>query len=661
MDKIYGNTLATTMNPETLQKISAKKDLSNVDDTIVKEKAENAGILNDYYTSTQTDDLLNDKADKSEIPTKTSEIENDSDFITSSEITDLSDRIDGLNESKADKGTTLLEYGIEDAWTIDETKAYVDEKVPENGADDKVVTEKFERLKYYGNADTEPSDASYFNITKDGEISFKTEAKNNSSITEIVIPYEIDGIAVKKISAWGFENCSNLTSVKIPDSVTDIGNYTFSGCTNLTSITIPNGVTKIIWYVFNNCSSLTSITIPDSVTGIGSSAFNGCTNLTSITIPDSVTTISNSTFSGCTNLTSITIPDSVTTIDYDVFEDCSKDLTIICTQGSYADTFAKNNRIKVKYDIVSSGGGSGGAVSSVNGQTGDVTITASDLNAATVVEIGVMLSESLKNFSETLKEDFAKKDLSNVDDLDFLEKAAKAGVNGADITNASKLIERQVYYGDANIAPSDASYFSITEKGEISFTTEAKNNSSITEIVIPYEIDGMAVKSIAKLGFTQSSNLTSVIIPNSITSVGMNAFVLCSSLTSVTIPNSITAMGMGMFNQCSSLASVIIPDSVTEIKTNALTDCSNLTSIKIPDSVTTIAENALNGCHEDLTIICKQGSYADTFAKGKGFNVDYNFEISNGDVALKDLSNVGNDAFLTKLNEVLPDGDEVSY
>lgn len=81
-----------------------------------------------------------------------------------------------------------------------------------------------------------------------------------------------------------FYNCTNLTSITIPNSVTRIGDYVFTSCTNLTSITIPNSVTYIGYGVFVNCQSLTSVTIGNSVTSIRYQAFYACTNLTSVTV-----------------------------------------------------------------------------------------------------------------------------------------------------------------------------------------------------------------------------------------------------------------------------------------------------------------------------------------------------------------------------------------
>ena len=85
-----------------------------------------------------------------------------------------------------------------------------------------------------------------------------------------------------KIICSAFRDCSNLTSIEIPNSVTSIGEYAFRGCSSLKSITIPNSVTSIGEYAFRGCSSLTSIIIPYSVTSIGENAFDGCSRLTSV-------------------------------------------------------------------------------------------------------------------------------------------------------------------------------------------------------------------------------------------------------------------------------------------------------------------------------------------------------------------------------------------
>ena len=164
--------------------------------------------------------------------------------------------------------------------------------------------------------------------TKAGYVS----AGNNVS-GDLVIPSQIkDGdevYDVVSIGEYAFQDCSGLTSITIPESVTEIGRYTFRGCIGLTSIIIPESVTEISEGTFAECNGLTSITIPESVTKIGRAAFQDCRGLTSITIPESVTYIGNQAFYGCSGLTSITIPEAVTEIGMLAFQDCSGLNTVI--------------------------------------------------------------------------------------------------------------------------------------------------------------------------------------------------------------------------------------------------------------------------------------------------------------------------------------------
>ena len=138
-----------------------------------------------------------------------------------------------------------------------------------------------------------------------------------SGLTSVTIPN-----SVTNIGDGAFSYCSNLTSVTIPNSVTSIGSWAFSSCSGLTSIDIPNSVSSIGYFAFDGCSGLTSVKIPSSVTSL--SGFSGCTGLTSIIIPNSVTLIDSHAFPGCIGLTSVTIPNSVTTINSDAFSGCSK-------------------------------------------------------------------------------------------------------------------------------------------------------------------------------------------------------------------------------------------------------------------------------------------------------------------------------------------------
>ena len=149
--------------------------------------------------------------------------------------------------------------------------------------------------------------------------------------------------------------------------------------------------------------------------------------------------------------------------------------------------------------------------------------------------------------------------------------------------------ENYHYLTEANI-PATIEYRGETYE-VIGIREGAFANSPITSVTIPN-----SVTSIGGEAFQDCSSLTSIAIPNSITSIGNYAFAGCSSLTSITIPNSITEINSGIFANCSSLTSITIPNSVTSIGNDAFYGCSSLTSITIPNSVTSIGEVAFSSC-----------------------------------------------------------------
>ena len=108
-----------------------------------------------------------------------------------------------------------------------------------------------------------------------------------------------------KLGDYVFFDCSGLTSLTLPSSVTKIGCYALSNCIGLTSLTLPSSVTEIGEHAFLNCRGLTNFTIPSGVTKIGAGAFFCCYGLISLTIPSSVTSIGGFAFNDCSGLTSI--------------------------------------------------------------------------------------------------------------------------------------------------------------------------------------------------------------------------------------------------------------------------------------------------------------------------------------------------------------------
>lgn len=209
-----------------------------------------------------------------------------------------------------------------------------------------------------------------------------TIKKYNGNDAVVNIPSEINGIPVETIGNAAFQDNTTITSVTIPDSVTEIGANAFAGCTNLTSVTYGGDWSKLtiqsgnpavedavnaqlfdFKFILNNTaviviryngtaadvtipsrykgkpvtaidhaafhdSAVTSVTIPDSVTAIPDDAFAFCSQLTNISIPNSVTFIGFSAFNSCTSLKSITLPSSLSTIQSSAFYNCGNLETI---------------------------------------------------------------------------------------------------------------------------------------------------------------------------------------------------------------------------------------------------------------------------------------------------------------------------------------------
>ena len=162
-----------------------------------------------------------------------------------------------------------------------------------------------------------------------------------TGLTSVVIPNSITSIGVSAflgcdkltsvsvgtgvitIGNNAFRNCSKLTTIVIPNSVTTIGEKCFDGCSKLANVTLGTGIKKIDKYLFNGCSSLFSIVLPNQIVAIWASAFANCTSLASISLPSSLTSIGDNAFQSCTSLTSVNIGNKVSSLGASAFVSCT--------------------------------------------------------------------------------------------------------------------------------------------------------------------------------------------------------------------------------------------------------------------------------------------------------------------------------------------------
>lgn len=137
----------------------------------------------------------------------------------------------------------------------------------------------------------------------------------------------MDGIPA--IGNYAFDNCQNLESVVIPNSVTEIGEYTFRDNISLKELNLPDSIEKIGKYAFANCTSVQKLHIPNKLKEIPEYAFNGLTSCLELEIPSSVETISNWGFQGWNSLKNLNIPESVKFIGDKAFSRCNIQTLVI--------------------------------------------------------------------------------------------------------------------------------------------------------------------------------------------------------------------------------------------------------------------------------------------------------------------------------------------
>ena len=422
---------------------------------------------------------------------------------------------------------------------------------------------------------------------------------SRDTITSITIPSYIT-----TIGGGVFSNCYNLTSVNFGDSIISIDGGAFQNDTSLISITIPNTVTSIGAAAFQNCSNLSSVNIGDSVTTIENYTFSNCTSLKNVTISNSVTSIGNCAFSNCVSLTNVNIPKSVTTIGSWVFSGCSglKNITIPKSVTTIGSSIFNNDSIIICCEADSKPSGwykqSSYSTSNSDWNSGRGTIY---WNTSFIVDNICYYRTSGNNVSVVRY------------------------FGGGDVTIPDKVTVGGTEYTVTAISGYQSGYYTYGA---------FQDNTYITSVTIPN-----TVTSIGQSAFYGCKNLTSATLGNSVATIGYSAFNSCVSLTEISIPASVESIGSYAFSNCEGLTkanfasvenlcniefssreanplynakvlyingtevtNVTIPSTITQIKPYTFYGDTALISVSVPNTVTTIGSSAFYGCKSMTTV-----------------------------------------------------------
>ena len=458
-----------------------------------------------------------------------------------------------------------------------------------------------------------------------------------------------DGVLMNKDKTALVQFPGAKTSYVIPETVTELPDYAFSSNKNLTSITVHGGLKTLGDSVFSGCTALKNVNLCEGIETIGWNAFNGCSALVELTIPASVKTIGTGAFSGCSALKKIHFLGDAPSIASDAFGFEFSETSKVAATAYYPG----DNTTWTEDKLQNYGGNLvwmvEGAVELVDmGTCGDaITWTLDVENTLTISGSGAMTNYNSPAmvpwyaYRETITKVVLDDTITGLTDYAFREM-----VNLTDITLPSGLTEisKDAFYGcfgltaivipDGVTTIGDRAFYGCNKLASVTFGEGLQNVGANafyntpwleqqtdengftviggvlvqylgdeTEVVVPE-----TVRVIGSEAFSLKRNkITSVTLPDTVTSIQTKAFYQLNMLLSVNIPASVTFIGAEAFRSCYKLTSVVIPEGITEIGAQAFRGCEKLTKVQLPGTLKVIGERAFMSCFSLAEISLPEG------------------------------------------------------
>lgn len=402
------------------------------------------------------------------------------------------------------------------------------------------------------------------------------------------------------------------SNVDVPDGVTGIGDKAFCDCRSLASVRLPDSVKSIGSGAFSQCRKLKNITLPRSLKSIGEEAFRECRSLTSITVPDSVTEICRNAFAWCISLTEVNISCAAADIGDSAFYRCGiesfyyKNKLFEQIPEQYRNRIAllgfaqnyKNDRpsaeiIESYINYFKTHLGNYINYEYITAHT-ELIHLALDYSVFTAEEAELLLSK-LPEYSGGELRALLIEYINNTNDkTDFLSP---------EYTPIAEIYKNWLFQKNPDGTVTLTKYIE-TDEDDIS---PAAGN-----VICPAIIGGNTVTEIGAEAFFEA-NVTSVMIPDTVTRIGDSAFSGCEHLTSLFVPDSVTKLGKEVFRGCAGLTSITLSGSMKRLGRGAFADCIRLASITLPDSLTKLSRMDFANCPRLRTVyVGKNTEIADT-------------------------------------------------
>jgi hypothetical protein len=507
-------------------------------------------------------------------------------------------------------------------------------------------------------------------ITNNGAITITAFEATNSSV---VIPSIINGLQVTTIGPSAFYRFTSVTSVTIPASITNIGDYAFQE-TGLSTVSIPASVIGIGVAPFEQCADLTEINVDpanSAYASLNGVLFNqkqtvliqypGGNPAASYTIPATVTDLATSAFANGVNPGTVIIGPNVASIGDEAFYEArvsSLSLTNgLVSIGNQAFYDTPLNNLVIPATVTNLGDEAFTSCSSLsritvapaNAYYSSVSNVLFDANQTTLIQypaFGVRsyaIPDSVTNVADGA---FFYATLTNLTFGTKVQRIGSSALYGCSYVLKLTLDPNLVTIGDSAFVALNLTSItlpaSVTSIGDYAFQ-ECENMPAIT---IPamvtnfgscvfqscFDLTNILVDpqnpSFSSVGgvmfdktrttlveYPEGTKGAAYTISNGVTRIGNGAFVICQNLTNIVIPGSVTSIGTNAFFGCSRLASFSLPNTVTSLGDRAFEDCFGLASIALGTGITNIPDYCFLGCNELYSVtlpgsVTRIGDYA---------------------------------------------------